>query len=145
MPSSFLDLKNSTQKKHARDFHYSIVKNLFDMAREISIVEKFQEPQPGQFQNMKRNEIEQMAERFDKLKWEVYNIPLIVVSEESDITPIYKSIEQIPKPLREFKMRIEKEDYKEYDKMTHEEIVEKILNICVSDKYRKAVREQTNL
>jgi hypothetical protein len=47
MPSSFLDIKNSTQKKHARDFHYSIVKNLFDMAREISIVEKFQEPQPG--------------------------------------------------------------------------------------------------
>lgn len=145
MPSSFLDIKNSTQKKHARDFHYSIVKNLFDMAREISIVEKFQEPQPGQFQNMKRNEIEQMAERFDKLKWEVYNIPLLVVSEESDITPIYKSIEQIPKPLREFKMRIDQEDYKEYDKMTHEEIVEKILNICVSDKNRKAVREQTNL
>jgi ATP-dependent protease HslVU (ClpYQ) ATPase subunit len=108
-------------------------------------VDKFQEPQPGQYQNMKRNEIEQMAERFDKLKWEVYNIPLLVVSEESDITPIYKSIEQIPKPLREFKMRIEKEDYKEYDKMTHEEIVEKILNICVSDKNRKAVREQTNL
>jgi hypothetical protein len=47
MPSSFLDIKNRTQKTHARDFNYSIVKNLFEMAREISIVEKFQEPQPG--------------------------------------------------------------------------------------------------
>ena len=59
-----------------------------------------------------------------KLKWEVYNIPQIVVSEESYIAFNYKSIEQIPKLLREFKMWIEKEDYKEYGKMTHEEILE---------------------
>ena len=44
MPSS---LFGPSQKKQAKEFHYDIVKNLVDLAREISIVEKFQDSQPS--------------------------------------------------------------------------------------------------
>lgn len=40
MPNpSIFDFKQ--QKKPSRDFHYDIVKNLIDLAKEISIIEKF--------------------------------------------------------------------------------------------------------
>ena len=78
MPSS---LFGPSQKKQAKEFHYDIVKNLIDLAREISIVEKFQDSQPSQFNQMRKNDIEMQASRFDKLQWEVYNKPFIVINE----------------------------------------------------------------
>ena len=64
MPSS---LFGNSQKKLAKELHYDIVKNLIELAKEISIVEKFQEVKPAQLNNMRRNEMEQQASRFEQL------------------------------------------------------------------------------
>jgi hypothetical protein len=113
-------------KKQARDLHYDIVKNLFELARKVTVIEKFQSDSSVINANsiIKKSEPEILADRLANIQWDVYNMPFIVINEDQKITPIYRRVDQIPEPIREFSSRIFKKAYKEYDEMKSNEIVE---------------------
>jgi hypothetical protein len=64
------------------------------------------------------NEMEVLANRFSQLQWEVYNMPFIVINEDQQITPIYRDVSSIPKPLRDFQQRNLNMEFIEYDRMS---------------------------
>jgi hypothetical protein len=55
MPSTFL---GRSSKKMARELHYDIVRHLIDLARKISIVEKFSEVHTMNHSLIKKSDIE---------------------------------------------------------------------------------------
>ena len=64
-------------------------------------------------------------------------MPFIVINEDQQITPIYRDVSMIPKPLRDFQQRNLNMEFKEYDKMSQKEIIDKILEICVPNESKK--------
>lgn len=64
-------------------------------------------------------------------------MPFIVINEDQQITPIYRDVSMIPKPLRDFQQRNLNIEFKEYDKMSQKEIIDKILEICVPNESKK--------
>ena len=59
--------------------------------------------------------MEEQASRLEQMKWEVYNKPFIVMNEDLNVTPIYQSVDKIPKQLRDFQQRVFKKNFIEYD------------------------------
>jgi hypothetical protein len=74
---------SKTPKAQARELHFDIVNNLFELAKRISIVEKFQQETGLQQQSiLRQNEMEILANRLSSMQWDVYNLPFIVINEE---------------------------------------------------------------
>ena len=50
---------------------------------------------------------EDQANRFKDFKWDVYNHPFIVFNDSGTITPIFKQIDAVPKPIVDYQKRVQ--------------------------------------
>ena len=137
-------------KRKAKELHREVVKQLVQLALKITIVEKYQGDNTAA-NMLKKSAQEEQANRFRDIgQWDVYNNPFIVFNDSGTITPIFKNIENVPRPIVEYQERTHKRDreggvLKRYEDMSNEEFIEKILEICVDEARKDKIRKEKDL